>query len=155
MNVNESNYLSLDLLVNYLFSNYERCSTKNILVIVSTHILQKVDPALIAPNKLNTCIKIQRLLILQQRKYFFTLSYTKGFHLKKRMFHTNGLRYITITMDSNIRDFVVITNETLSISIIQKQSIIDTNIIRSTLHRQTWNLQSQIRSVKDHGILFY
>nr|DBA44674.1 TPA_asm: hypothetical protein RF2 [Batis maritima]DBA44675.1 TPA_asm: hypothetical protein RF2 [Batis maritima] len=153
LDVNESNYLSLGLLVNSLSRDCERCSTRNILVIASTHIPQKVDPALIAPNKLNTCIKIRRLLIPQQRKHFFTLSYTRGFHLEKRMFHTNGFE--SITMGSNARDLVALTNETLSISITQKKSILDTNTIRSALHRQTWDLRSQVRSVQDHGILFY
>nr|YP_010419838.1 hypothetical protein RF2 [Leucosyke puya]YP_010419855.1 hypothetical protein RF2 [Leucosyke puya]USG53539.1 hypothetical protein RF2 [Leucosyke puya]USG53556.1 hypothetical protein RF2 [Leucosyke puya] len=153
LDVNESNYLSLGLLVNYLSRDCERCSTRNILVIASTHIPQKVDPALIAPNKLNTCIKIRRLLIPQQRKHFFTLSYTRGFHLEKKMFHTNG--FGAITMGSNVRDLLALTNEALSISITQKKSIIDTNLIRSALHRQTWDLRSQVRSVQDHGILFY
>nr|UTU96553.1 Ycf2 protein [Gelsemium sempervirens]UTU96554.1 Ycf2 protein [Gelsemium sempervirens] len=153
LDVNESNYLSLGLLVNHLSRDCERCSTRNILVIASTHIPQKVDPALIAPNKLNTCIKIRRLLIPQQRKHFFTLSYTRGFHLEKKMFHTNG--FGSITMGSNARDLVALTNEALSISITQKKSIIDTNTIRSALHRQTWDLRSQVRSVQDHGILFY
>ncbi len=170
LDVNESNYLSLGLLVNYLSRDCERCSTRNILVIASTHIPQKVDPALIAPNKLNTCIKIRRLLISQQRKHFFTLSYTRGFHLEKKMSHTNG--FGSTTMGSNVRDLVALTNEALSISIIQKdlvaltnealsisitqkKSIIDTNTIRSALHRQTWDLRSQVRSVQDHGILFY
>ncbi|KAI9090238.1 hypothetical protein K1719_028784 [Acacia pycnantha] len=153
LDVNESNYLSLGLLVNYLSRDCERCSTRDILVIASTHIPQKVDPALIAPNKLNTCIKIRRLVIPQQRKYFFILSYTRGFHLEKKMFHTN--EFGSITMGSNVRDLVALTNEALSISIIQKKSIIDTNIIRSALHRQTWDLRSQVRSVQDHGILFY
>nr|QQL04791.1 Ycf2 [Alhagi sparsifolia] len=153
LDMNESNDLSLGLLVNYLSRDSERCSTRNILVIASTHMPQKVDPALIAPNKLNTCIKIRRLLIPQQRKHFFTLSYTRGFHLEKKMFHTNG--FGSITMGSNVRDLVALTNEALSISIIQKRSLIDTTIIRSALHRQTWDLRSQIRSVQDHGILFY
>nr|WEF73755.1 hypothetical chloroplast RF2 [Sassafras randaiense] len=153
--VNESNYLSLGLLVNYLSRDSERCSTRNILVIASTHIPQKVDPTLIAPNKLNTCIKIRRLLIPQQRKHFFILSYTRGFHLEKKMFHTNSNRFGSITMGSNARDLVALTNEALSISITQKKSIIDTNTIRSALHRQTWDLRSQVRSVQDHGILFY
>nr|YP_010180494.1 Ycf2 [Cadaba glandulosa]YP_010180514.1 Ycf2 [Cadaba glandulosa]QVD39913.1 Ycf2 [Cadaba glandulosa]QVD39933.1 Ycf2 [Cadaba glandulosa] len=153
LDVNESNYLSLGLLVNSLSRDCERCSTRNILVIASTHIPQKVDPALIAPNKLNTCIKIRRLLIPQQRKHFFTLSYTRGFHLEKKMFHTNGFE--SITMGSSARDLVALTNEALSISIRQKKSIIDTNTIRSALHRQTWDLRSQVRSVQDHGILFY
>lgn len=153
LDVNESNYLSLGLLVNSLSRDCERCSTRNILVIASTHIPQKVDPALIAPNKLNTCIKIRRLLIPQQRKHFFTLSYTRGFHLEKKMFHTNGFE--SITMGSSARDLVALTNEALSISITQKKSIIDTNTIRSALHRQTWDFRSQVRSVQDHGILFY
>nr|YP_010209590.1 Ycf2 [Impatiens davidii]YP_010209608.1 Ycf2 [Impatiens davidii]UBA17532.1 Ycf2 [Impatiens davidii]UBA17550.1 Ycf2 [Impatiens davidii] len=151
LDVNESNYLSLGLLVNHLSRNCERCSTRNILVIASTHIPQKVDPALIAPNKLNTCIKIRRLL--KQRKHFLTLSYTRGFHLENQMFHTNG--FGSITMGSNARDLVALTNEALSISITQKKSILDTNTIRSALHRQTWDLRSQVRSVQDHGILFY
>nr|YP_010361877.1 hypothetical chloroplast RF2 [Dioscorea depauperata]YP_010361896.1 hypothetical chloroplast RF2 [Dioscorea depauperata]YP_010361963.1 hypothetical chloroplast RF2 [Dioscorea glabra]YP_010361982.1 hypothetical chloroplast RF2 [Dioscorea glabra]UNQ87437.1 hypothetical chloroplast RF2 [Dioscorea depauperata]UNQ87456.1 hypothetical chloroplast RF2 [Dioscorea depauperata]UNQ87523.1 hypothetical chloroplast RF2 [Dioscorea glabra]UNQ87542.1 hypothetical chloroplast RF2 [Dioscorea glabra] len=151
--VNESNYLSIGLLENYLSRDCERCSTRNILVIASTHIPQKVDPALIAPNKLNTCIKIRRLLIPQRRKHFFILSYTRGFRLEKKMFHTNGFE--SITMGSNARDLVALINEALSISITQKKSIIETNTIRSALHRQTWDLRSQVRSVQDHGILFY
>nr|YP_008999896.1 hypothetical chloroplast RF21 [Petrosavia stellaris]AGY95348.1 hypothetical chloroplast RF21 [Petrosavia stellaris] len=151
--VNDSNYLSLGVLENYLSGDCERCSTRNTLVIASTHIPQKVDPALIAPNKLNTCIKIRRLLIPQQRKHFFILSYTRGFHLEKQMFHTNG--FGSITMGSNARDLLALINEALSISITQKKSIIETNTIRSALHRQTWYLRSQVRSVQDHGILFY
>ncbi|MBA0738114.1 hypothetical protein Gogos_011522, partial [Gossypium gossypioides] len=41
LDVNEANYLSLDLLMNYLSKDCERCSTRNILVIASTHIPQK------------------------------------------------------------------------------------------------------------------
>nr|UCS08845.1 hypothetical chloroplast RF21 [Peltoboykinia tellimoides]UCS08862.1 hypothetical chloroplast RF21 [Peltoboykinia tellimoides] len=153
LDVNGSNDLSLGLLVNDLSRDCERCSTRNILVIASTHIPKKVDPALIAPNKLNTCIKIRRLVIPQQRKHFFTLSYTRGFHLEKKLFHTNG--FGSISMGSNARDLVALTNEALSISITQKKSIIDTNTIRSALHRQTWDLRAEVRSVQDHGILFY
>nr|YP_010759888.1 Ycf2 protein [Cuscuta chinensis]YP_010759940.1 Ycf2 protein [Cuscuta chinensis]WEY29813.1 Ycf2 protein [Cuscuta chinensis]WEY29814.1 Ycf2 protein [Cuscuta chinensis] len=153
LDVNESNSLSLGLLVNQLSRDCARCSPRNNLVIASTHLPQKVDPALIAPKKLNTCIKLRRLLSSQQRKSFFTLSYTRGFHLEKKMFHTNG--FGSITMGPNARDIVALTNEVLSISITQKKSIIDTNIIRSALHRQTWDLQSQVRLVQDHGILFY
>ncbi|KAL8492500.1 hypothetical protein ACS0TY_023905 [Phlomoides rotata] len=69
------------------------------------------------------------------------------------MFHTNG--FGSITMGSNARDLVALTNEALSINITQKKSIIDTKTIRSALHRQIWDLRSQVRSVQDHGILFY
>nr|NP_054393.1 Ycf2 [Epifagus virginiana]NP_054397.1 Ycf2 [Epifagus virginiana]P30072.1 RecName: Full=Protein Ycf2 [Epifagus virginiana]AAA65867.1 unknown [Epifagus virginiana]AAA65873.1 unknown [Epifagus virginiana] len=150
LDVNESNYLSFGLLVNHLS---ERCSTNNIIVIASTHIPKKVDPALLAPNKLNTCIKIRRLLIPQQRKHFCTLSYTRGFHLENKIFHTNG--FGSITMGSSARDLVALTNEALSISITQNKSILDTNTIRSALHRQTWDLRSGVRSFQDNGILSY
>nr|YP_010982165.1 hypothetical protein RF2 [Habropetalum dawei]YP_010982180.1 hypothetical protein RF2 [Habropetalum dawei]UZP15890.1 hypothetical protein RF2 [Habropetalum dawei]UZP15905.1 hypothetical protein RF2 [Habropetalum dawei] len=149
----KSNYFSISLFLNYLSRDCERGSTRNLLVIASTHIPQKVDPSLIAPNRLNTCIKIRRLLIPQQRKHLFTLSYTRGFHLEKKMFHTNG--FGSIPMGSNARDLVALTNEALSISITQKKSIIDTNTIRYALHRKTWDLRSQVRPIQDHGILFY
>nr|YP_010287087.1 hypothetical protein RF2 [Hydrocharis chevalieri]YP_010287107.1 hypothetical protein RF2 [Hydrocharis chevalieri]UKT61170.1 hypothetical protein RF2 [Hydrocharis chevalieri]UKT61171.1 hypothetical protein RF2 [Hydrocharis chevalieri] len=148
--VNESNYLSLGLLVNSLSRDSE---SGNILVIASTHIPQKVDPSLIAPNKLNTCIKIRRPLIPQQRKHFLILLYTRGFHLEKKIFHTNG--FGSITVGSNARDLVALSNEALSISITQKKSIIETNTIRSAFHRLTWDFRSQVRPVQDHGILFY
>nr|YP_009138898.1 hypothetical chloroplast RF21 [Lathyrus venosus]AIK21340.1 hypothetical chloroplast RF21 [Lathyrus venosus] len=150
---NESDDLSLGILVNSLSRDYEKGSTSNNLVIASTHLPKKVDPSLIAPDKLSTCIKIRRLLIPQQRKHFFTLSYTRGFHLEKQIFHTN--RFGSITLGSNVPDLVALTNEALSISIIQKKSIIDTNIIRSALHRQTWDFRSHIREIQDHGILVY
>lgn len=38
---NESNYSSLDLLMNYLFKDRERCSTKSVIFIVLTYILRK------------------------------------------------------------------------------------------------------------------
>ena len=44
----------------YIYRERER--EREIFVIASAHTPQKVDPAIIAPNKLNTCIKIQRLL---------------------------------------------------------------------------------------------
>nr|YP_008964910.1 hypothetical protein RF2 [Schwalbea americana]YP_008964925.1 hypothetical protein RF2 [Schwalbea americana]CDJ38675.1 hypothetical protein RF2 [Schwalbea americana]CDJ38700.1 hypothetical protein RF2 [Schwalbea americana] len=150
LGLNESNRLSFLRVGNYLSEIY---STGNILVIASTHIPRKVDPAVIGPNKLNTCIKIRRLLSPQQQKHFFTLSYTRGFHAEKKMFQTNG--FGSITMGSNARDLAALTNEALSISITQKKSILDTNTIRYALHRQTWDLRDRVRSVPEHGILSY
>jgi hypothetical protein len=69
------------------------------------------------------------------------------------MFHTK--RFGSVTMGSNVRDLVALTDEALLTSISQKKSIIGTNIIISALHRQTWDLRSQVRSVQDHGILFH
>nr|YP_010411758.1 hypothetical chloroplast RF21 [Lophophora diffusa]URP30852.1 hypothetical chloroplast RF21 [Lophophora diffusa] len=151
LHLTKSNYLSRSLLVEYISKNCERSSTN--LVIASTNIPQKVDPSLIAPNRLNTCMKIRRLLIPQRRKQLFTLSSTRGFHFEKKMFQTN--EFGSITLSSNVRDLVALTNEVLSISITRKKSIIDTNTIRFALHRQTWSFRSDQRPIEDHGILFY
>nr|QTI91350.1 Ycf2 [Ferocactus latispinus] len=147
------NHLSYSLLVKYITKNCERSSTN--LVIASTNIPQKVDPSLIAPNRLNTCMKIRRLLIPQRRKHLFTLSSTRGrgFHWEKKIFQTNG--FGSITLSSNVRDLVALTNEVLSISIARKKSIIDTNTIRFALHRQTWSFRFDQIPIADHGILFY
>nr|YP_010565500.1 hypothetical chloroplast RF21 [Yoania squamipes]UZA66562.1 hypothetical chloroplast RF21 [Yoania squamipes] len=153
LHVNESNYLSLGLLDNYIYRDFERCSTSNILVIASTHIPQKVDPALITPNKLNTCIKIRRLLLQQQKKHFLILLYTRGFQLEKNMFHTKGFE--SINLGYNVRDIVKLINESLSISITQNKFIIESNTIISALYRKTWNFRSHIRLIQGHGILFY
>ncbi|EFH63160.1 hypothetical protein ARALYDRAFT_475624 [Arabidopsis lyrata subsp. lyrata] len=53
------------------------------------------------------------------------------------------------------RDLVALTNEALSISITQKKSIIDTNTIRSALHRQTWDLRSQKKSCNEGDSYLY
>nr|YP_009729860.1 Ycf2 [Caldesia grandis] len=148
-----SNYLFLGQFVNYLSRDCERCSTSNILVIASTHIPQKVDPALIGPNRLNTCIKIRKPLLPQQQKHFLILSYTRGFHLEMQMFHTKG--FGSKTVGSNARDLATLSNEALSIGIRQKKSIIETNTIEFALHRQIWELQGDFRTVSEHGILFY
>ena len=66
----------------------------------------------------------------------FALSYTLGFHLEKKMFQTNGFRSITLSFD--VRDLVALTNEALSISITEKKEIIDDNIIRLAIYKQTW-----------------
>nr|UDZ61536.1 hypothetical protein RF2 [Albidella oligococca] len=150
----ESTYLSRrGLLANSLSGDCERCSTRNILVIASTHIPQKMDPILIARDRLNRCIQIRGFPISHQRKHFGILSYTRGFHLEKKIFHTNGLG--STTVGYNARDIAALTNEALSISITQKKSIIETNTIGLALHRQTWGFRSHLRSVRDHGILFY
>ncbi|KAL6554564.1 Protein Ycf2 [Orobanche hederae] len=145
LTMNELKYLSFGLFLS------ERCSTRNIIVIASTHIPHQVDPSLLAPNKFNTCIKIRRLIIPQQRKHFFNLSYTRGFHLERKMFHINGFG----SMGYNARELGAFTNEALSISITQKKLILDTNTLRSALHRQTWDLRAHVRSVQDHGLLSY
>nr|YP_010406451.1 Ycf2 [Cymbaria daurica]YP_010406464.1 Ycf2 [Cymbaria daurica]URC16252.1 Ycf2 [Cymbaria daurica]URC16265.1 Ycf2 [Cymbaria daurica] len=149
LGLEESEDLSLGVFANHL------SSTRNILILASTHIPEKVDPGLLGPDRFNTCIKIRRPLIPQQRKHFFTLSYTRGFHWEKKMFHTNGFAngFGSITT-FNARDLAALTNEALSISITQKKSILDTNTIQFAFHRQIWDLRDRVRC-PDHGIFSY
>lgn len=58
-------------------------------------------------------------------------------------------------MSFNAPDLVALFSKVLSISIIQKKSIIETNIIKSALHIRIWDLQFKVRLVQDHGIPFY
>nr|YP_010997014.1 hypothetical chloroplast RF2 [Plumbago zeylanica]WPJ72713.1 hypothetical chloroplast RF2 [Plumbago zeylanica] len=147
------NVESLAFFLNYLSRDCERRSTRNILVIASTYLPHKVDPALIAPTKLDTCIKIRRLPIPQQRKHLFTLSYTRGFRLEKTMFHTNSVGS-TLTMGYNARDLVGLNHQAVSMSIAQSKSIIDTNTVRLAFVGQTWLFRERLIQVH-HGILFY
>ncbi|CAN1132422.1 hypothetical protein LINPERPRIM_LOCUS37939 [Linum perenne] len=58
-------------------------------------------------------------------------------------------------MGSTIEDVVALTNAALSISIAQKKSMVDTNIIQYALHSQTWQFRAKVGSVPNHVILFY
>ncbi|KAJ8425438.1 hypothetical protein Cgig2_032238 [Carnegiea gigantea] len=124
LHMNKSNYLSRCLLVKYISMNCERSSTN--LVIASTNV----------PQKIKYMHEDTKASYLTTTKAFFTLSSTRGCHLEKKMFQTNG--FGSITLSFNVRDLVALTNEALSISITGKKSIIDMNTIRFTLHRQTW-----------------
>ncbi|MFQ6648343.1 hypothetical protein Gotur_020724 [Gossypium turneri] len=83
LDVNEANYLSLILLVNCLSKDCEKCSTRNILVIASTHIPQKVDTTLIAPNKLNYVLRYEGFLF-HNNKSTFSLFHIVGDFTRKR-----------------------------------------------------------------------
>nr|AEK71834.1 hypothetical chloroplast RF2 [Trithuria filamentosa] len=164
--VDESKDLALGLVVNNLRRDCERSSTRDILVIASTSFPQKVDPALIALNRSNTCIKIRRIPILQQRKHFFILSYAGGCHLEEQMSQSPTNGFGSISMASNVRDLVALTNGVLSICIASKKSIIDINTIRLARYRQTWTWRDRLlpsprdlvfyqigRAVAQHGLV--
>nr|YP_010471660.1 Ycf2 protein [Didymoplexis pallens]YP_010471665.1 Ycf2 protein [Didymoplexis pallens]UVG41017.1 Ycf2 protein [Didymoplexis pallens]UVG41022.1 Ycf2 protein [Didymoplexis pallens] len=136
-----------------LSDHFEIRLEKNIFFIASTHIPQKIDPILIAPNKFDTLIKIRRLTLTQQRKHVFILSYTRGFFLEKKICHQD--EFESITKSINARDVRAFINGSLSISIMQNKSLIGTNTIFLALHRKAWAFRSQIRSVQYKGILLY
>nr|ATG24912.1 hypothetical chloroplast RF2 [Lobelia heterophylla subsp. heterophylla]ATG24931.1 hypothetical chloroplast RF2 [Lobelia heterophylla subsp. heterophylla] len=149
----ESGSLSAGLLVNLFSWDCERSSTRNNLVIASTHIPRKMHPSLISPHRLNTCIKVRRPFLSQQRKRFFTLSYTKGFRLDPNIFQAKGVE--AIRMGFNAADLVSLTNEVLSISLVRGKSIIDSDTIRYARHRQTWDFRGLVTRTKNSRMIFY
>jgi len=130
-----------------------RLALSGILVIGSIGTGRSYLVKYLTKNSYFPFIKVRGLLIPQERKHLFILSYTRGFYLEKTMFHTKG--FGSITTSSSALDLVALSNEALSISIPHKKSIIETNTIRLALHRQTWGLRAKIRPARDHGTLFY
>ncbi|KAF8652067.1 hypothetical protein HU200_063012 [Digitaria exilis] len=119
-----------------------RLALSGILVIGSIGTGRSYLVKYLTKNSYFPFIKVRGLLIPQERKHLFILSYTRGFYLEKTMFHTKG--FGSITASSSALDLVALSNEALSISIPHKKSIIETNTIRLALHRQTWGLRAKI-----------
>nr|YP_009435887.1 hypothetical chloroplast RF2 [Monopsis flava]YP_009435910.1 hypothetical chloroplast RF2 [Monopsis flava]ATG25976.1 hypothetical chloroplast RF2 [Monopsis flava]ATG26001.1 hypothetical chloroplast RF2 [Monopsis flava] len=156
----DSGSFSLNLLVNLLSwdgerssNNCESFSNRNSIVIASTHLPTEVHPALIAPHRFGTCIKIRRPLISQQQKHFFNLLATRGFRLDKKAFQAKG--FAAINMGSHAQTLEALANEALAIAISQGKSIIDENTIRLARHRQTWQLRAHEIPVKNPRPVFY
>nr|YP_010471563.1 hypothetical chloroplast RF21 [Gastrodia javanica]UVG40902.1 hypothetical chloroplast RF21 [Gastrodia javanica] len=154
LQISEVNYFSLGILDNYLFRNIEISSYGKILVLASTHIPKKVDPTLIATNRLNKCIKIRGFLLSQQRKQFFIISYTRGFYFEKKIFQ-NKIFLSLNTGSFSMSDIITFIDEALSLSITQNDSNIKINKILSAFHIRNWYSRSQIRFVQNKGILLY
>nr|YP_010471544.1 hypothetical protein RF2 [Gastrodia crispa]UVG40883.1 hypothetical protein RF2 [Gastrodia crispa] len=146
-------YIGVGILDNYIFGDIERSSLGKIIVIASTQIPKKVDPVLIDTNRFNICIKIRGLILSQQRKQFFIISYTKGFYFENKMFRSNKNK---INTDSfTMIDLITIINEVLSLSIIRNSYNIEMNTIISAYHIINWNYISKIISIKKNDILLY
>nr|UXF57925.1 hypothetical chloroplast RF21 [Gastrodia bawanglingensis] len=146
-------YIGVGILDNYLFGDIERSSLGKILVIASTQIPKKVDPVLIDTNRFNICIKIRGLILSQQRKQFFIISYTKGFYFENKMFRSNKNKRNTDSF--TMIDLITIINEVLSLSITRNSYNIDMNTIISAYHIINWNYTSKIISIKKNDILLY
>nr|YP_010383586.1 conserved hypothetical protein Ycf2 [Crepidomanes minutum]UEQ13163.1 conserved hypothetical protein Ycf2 [Crepidomanes minutum] len=112
----------------------ESCSLNN-LVIAFTNLPRKLDPALIAPNRLNQLINFRRLTGQQRCKDLSMLLHIKGFEAedKSSLLETMGF----ITMGYNKRDIFYLANEALLISnSIKSQNIIYSDTIQLALYRQ-------------------
>nr|YP_010375684.1 hypothetical chloroplast RF21 [Gastrodia longistyla]QXU60602.1 hypothetical chloroplast RF21 [Gastrodia longistyla]UVG40921.1 hypothetical chloroplast RF21 [Gastrodia longistyla] len=146
-------YIGVGILDNYLFGDIERSYLGKIIVIASTQIPKKVDPVLIDTNRFNICINIRRLILSQQQKQFFIISYTRGFYFENKMFRANKNKINTGYFA--MIDLITIINEVLSLSTTQNSSNIEMNIIISASHIRNWNYISKIISIKKNDLLLY
>nr|QUG10266.1 Ycf2 [Hymenophyllum barbatum] len=117
--------------------SYERKTSciHNNLVIASTHVPSKVDPALIAPNRLNQLINFRKSNRRQRREDLSILLRFKGFEIEANSSLLEGIDYLT--MGYSKRDFSYFANGTLLISTSRKsRRAIYNDTIELALHRQ-------------------
>nr|YP_009973824.1 hypothetical chloroplast RF2 [Danaea sellowiana]QNH93723.1 hypothetical chloroplast RF2 [Danaea sellowiana] len=148
--------LLLCLILNNISTNSFNSYIKNSIVIASTHMPTKVDPALISPNRLDQLINLRILTNYQRQKEFPVLLGVKGFDLKADSSFLKKLSYTTRGYSK--RDLSVFVNETLLIGITLNTSFICSDTIRLSLHKQVsavtyTNNESQFNP--RYEILFY
>nr|YP_010716099.1 Ycf2 [Crepidomanes latealatum]WDE75834.1 Ycf2 [Crepidomanes latealatum] len=132
------------------------CSLEN-LVIALTHLPRKLDPALIAPNRLNQLINFRRPTRRQRRRYLSMLLHIKGFEGEDGSSLLETMD--SITMGYNKRDVSYFANGALLIKNFRKsQDIIYTDAIQLALHRQNSiinNIANQNKSSLGKEIVSY
>nr|YP_009973914.1 hypothetical chloroplast RF2 [Eupodium kaulfussii]QNH93813.1 hypothetical chloroplast RF2 [Eupodium kaulfussii] len=139
-------------ITNSSFNSY----TKNSIVIASTHMPTKVDPAIISPNRLDQLINLRILTNCQRQKELPVLLGVKGFDSKADPAFLKKLGYKT--MGYSKRDLSVLANEALLISITLNTSFVCSDTIRLSLHKQVSAVtytDNESRFSPRYEILFY
>nr|YP_009694131.1 hypothetical chloroplast RF2 [Christensenia aesculifolia]QEI60306.1 hypothetical chloroplast RF2 [Christensenia aesculifolia] len=129
---------------------------KNNIVIASTHMPTKVDPAIISPNRLDQLINLRILTNCQRQKEFPVFLSVKGFDLKADSTFLKKLGYKT--MGYSKRDLSVLANEALLIGITLNTSFVCSETIRLSLHKQVSAVtytDNESRISPRYEILFY
>lgn len=158
-NVESDPTFLLGIFLKYFQTGFSKKNTNNIIIIGSTHLPKKVDPALISPNRLDRLINIRIFNVLQRQKKISNLLYSKSskyFYSKQKKSSLN--EFGSRTIGYNARDLTGLINEILLISINQHQSTIQKKTIRLAFHRQTLGstyINNKINFTKNYGILFY
>lgn len=158
-NVESDPTFLLGILLKYFQTTFGKKNTNNIVIIGSTHLPKKVDPALISPNRLDRLINIRMFNILQRQKKISILlhsKHSKFFYSKKKKSSINEFGYRT--RGYNARELAGLINEILLISIAQNQSIIEKKTIRLAFHRQALSstyTNNKKKFTQNYGILSY
>jgi hypothetical protein len=158
-NVESDPTFLLGIFLKYFQTVLKKKYTSSLVIIGSTHLPKKVDPALISPNRLDQLINIRMSNILQRQKKISNLlhsQYSNYFYSKNKKSCINEFGYRT--MGYNARDLSGLINEILLISIAQNQNIIEKKIIRLAFYRQALGstyINNQINFTQNYEILFY
>lgn len=158
-NVESDPTFLLGIFLKYFQTALKKKSNNNIVIIGSTHLPEKVDPALISPNRLDRLINIRMFNILQRQKKISILlhsKHSKYFYSKNKKSCISEFGYRT--MGYNARDLAGLINEILLISIAQNKAIIKKKIIRLAIHRQALGftyINNKMNFTQNYGILFY
>nr|ASN73869.1 hypothetical chloroplast RF2 [Aneura pinguis]WGO58920.1 hypothetical chloroplast RF2 [Aneura pinguis]WGO59006.1 hypothetical chloroplast RF2 [Aneura pinguis]WGO60640.1 hypothetical chloroplast RF2 [Aneura pinguis] len=146
----------LGILLRYFQTNSIKTrAEKNLIVIGSTHLPGKVDPALISAERLDRIINTRVCNKSRRKNHFFILLD------KNNLRFINNLLYHNVdsrTTGYSIRDLSVLTNEVSLISITKNKLFVCADTIELASRRQIFrfthtNNQSHLRH--NFGVLFY
>nr|YP_009863047.1 Ycf2 protein [Anthoceros agrestis]QKD76503.1 Ycf2 protein [Anthoceros agrestis] len=146
----------LGILLKYFHTEFISKSTKGIIIIGSTHLPRKVDPALISPNRLDKLMNIRIIDIFERQEKFSILLHSKRFYFKNKLLHFNEFAYRT--MGYNGRDLVALANEVSLINTTEGNSTIYIDAVRLALHRQTLGftyINNQMLFCQNKGVLLH
>nr|YP_009646029.1 Ycf2 [Ulota bruchii]QBX99105.1 Ycf2 [Ulota bruchii] len=158
-NVESDPTFLLGIFLKYFQTGFSKKNIHNIVIIGSTHLPRKVDPALISPNRLDRLINIRMFNLLQRQKKLLILlssKHSEYFYSKNKKSSINEFGHRTIGY--NARDLAELINEILLITIVQNQSVIEKKTIRLAFHRQTLGstyINNKINFTHNYGTLFY
>lgn len=148
----------LGILLNHFQNDFTKNRIRmNTIVIGSTHLPKKVDPALISPDRLDRVINVRLPENSRRQNQFFLLLNKKNLRLKNSLLYLNESD--SRTVGYNARDLTALINEILLISITKNQSLVCTNTTELAFYRQilgsTTHMGSKHYSRQNSEILFY
>nr|QFK69571.1 Ycf2 [Pogonatum inflexum] len=155
-NVESDPTFLLGILLKYFQTSFIKKDAKSIVIIGSTHLPKRVDPALISPNRLDRLINIRIFNILQRQTKISILLHNKYFYSKKRKYSLNEIG--NRSMGYNTKDLAGLINEILLINITQNQLVIHENAVRLAFHRQALGftyINKKQNFTQNNGTVFY
>nr|WGO60124.1 hypothetical chloroplast RF2 [Aneura pinguis]WGO60210.1 hypothetical chloroplast RF2 [Aneura pinguis] len=146
----------LGILLRYFQTNSRKTrAERNVIVIGSTHLPGKVDPALISTERLDRVINTRVCNKSRRKNHFFILLDKNNLRLINNLLYHN---VYSRTTGYSIRDLSVLTNEVSLISIMRNKSFVCADTIELAFRRQIFRFthtNNQSHLSHNFGVLFY